>query len=172
MDKNYLLWYVICTVLVTNLDYCCHVFVCIMAGAILLLSLFFSYFLMIYVLFLIIFRIFCYFNITVTIYFYKHYIIYVKVMETKFSYMYSMISYSNYTCTAWYLIQTLWGMQFIGLCIQTRIGIGCYPWFQLPITYASKQQHWHCNPFPFPVSFGIHNPMQFLQLKANFQTQP
>ena len=38
---------------------------------------------------------FFYFNITFTIYFYKHYIIYVKVMETKFSYMYSMISYSN-----------------------------------------------------------------------------
>ena len=28
-------------------------------------------------------------------------------------------------------------------------------WLQLPITSTSKQQHWHCRPFPMQLGFGI-----------------
>jgi hypothetical protein len=45
--------------------------------------------------------------------------------------------------------------EFHNMHIQTRISIGHLISFQLAISSTSKQQNWHCNPFPILVRFDI-----------------
>ena len=61
-------------------------------------------------------------------------------------------------------------IHFNSLCIQTRIGIGCFLWFQLSITYISKQWHWYLLTMILSIFWMVKNVTKMSLVKGHKPT--